>query len=329
MKHYQNKGEDVAKIFHMEVREKKRIGSNIFSRVSTRRGGSKYTSPYANLKPKEVRLMSGDVKVFNIYENLMNYNEFVKRPLEQQKAIMTKWREKFPNNEIIKGLGCGKTQYYRKIDELGLKNSYKKRVAVKTGENNSKEFNPNINLDEYKDNIIDIKLFKQISRNERATLLFHYLNTYTVKELSLEWNVTLQYIHNMRNKFKNLIKNGKMKLIEFSNVEEQKHVAITSKEDTDLKYDNIELPEVEPVEEVDEYTLDDVMNTPMKIEEFPKQNPVKFSSVINEMQKENGQSINIQFTKELTPMELIQQIQSLTFLLDHNQKYKIEFKVNN
>jgi hypothetical protein len=324
-KPYRGRGENIERIFYDDVRDKKRTGANIFKRVSSRKGGSKYVSPYANLKPKEIKQMSGDVVVFNIYETLMPIEKFTTRPKEQQIAIMRKWREKFQNNEIIKGLACSKPNYYKLLDELGLKNEYKPRVEAKrVGVNNGRVFNLEIDITKYRDEVIDIATFKQLSIVDRATLLLHYLETYTVIELSKFWEVDNQYIHTLKYRFNNDVKKGKYELKNLNKAEitEDNVEVIEESEQQELLTDNeieevVEDVPVEMVEEVETIIEQPIINTPIKSEPIAIESPQDFST------------INIQITEELTPMEMLQKVQAMSFLLDSNKKYKFQFKVGN
>ena len=110
--------EDVSRIFDMEVREKKRIGSNIFKRVSTRKGGSNMSTMRVPSQ-KEQRLLSGEMEVFNLNE-IISYSELLKKSESDQKLLLKHWREKYSNKEIYQRMGIDSNRLYRLLKKLEI-----------------------------------------------------------------------------------------------------------------------------------------------------------------------------------------------------------------
>lgn len=63
--------------------------------------------------------------------NILLYSEFKEFPLEEQKALIERWREKYPNKIIYKNMDMNHVNYYALLHNLGVKlQERKKRVKV-------------------------------------------------------------------------------------------------------------------------------------------------------------------------------------------------------
>jgi hypothetical protein len=190
-----NIDEDIQKIFEFDSKNKKRIGINIFSRVSTRKGGSgTLRTPYYFMNAKERKKLNGEVVTFNMYETILPKEEFFKLKKEDQKRIMSKWREKFETKEIIEKMGISKVLFYKLLNELGIelnkRKSKKDNVIVLTEEQ----------IQYYKENIIPYDMFLSLSNEQRAELLFHYIDNMNIssEELAKTWNIKTRNLYNFK-----------------------------------------------------------------------------------------------------------------------------------
>ncbi|MGR5954213.1 hypothetical protein ACT7DP_30075 [Bacillus paranthracis] len=78
---------NIERLFNEEIRDKKRIGSNIFSRVSTRKGGGNQalrTPSYFMKGSNKYKKLSGDVEVYNL-NDIIRYQEFQVKAEDKQK----------------------------------------------------------------------------------------------------------------------------------------------------------------------------------------------------------------------------------------------------
>jgi hypothetical protein len=96
--------EDIEKIFKEDIRDKKKAGNGVFSRrghgVKHGISGALRTSSYY-MTNKEKKKLSGEVTVSNMYETILTRTEFELKDRDTQKAMLTRWRELFPNQKIM------------------------------------------------------------------------------------------------------------------------------------------------------------------------------------------------------------------------------------
>jgi len=110
-------------IFDLEVKEKK--NQAYMNRAKTgSRGGSKsrkgMNTPYDYLTTKEKRKLNGEVSGFNMYETILEHQEFELKEIEMQKILLTRWRELYDNKKIMAEMGLPNAQYYKLVNSLGL-----------------------------------------------------------------------------------------------------------------------------------------------------------------------------------------------------------------
>ncbi len=103
--------ENIEKIFKEDIREKKKAGSGAFH---MRGKGVKHglsgalRTPYHFMKTREKNKLNGPVEVYNMYETIINWNEFMAKEEETQKLMLTRWRELYPNEKIMAELAEGR-----------------------------------------------------------------------------------------------------------------------------------------------------------------------------------------------------------------------------
>jgi len=114
---------DFNKLFYQDVREKKRIGSNIH-KAKGKRGyvGKLYlTSDLLKGKAKRQYKQNGKVVTWNMYDTIMDYSEFMELEESQQKKTLEEYRKRFTNKEIMEKWQLNNDQYYAKtVKRLGV-----------------------------------------------------------------------------------------------------------------------------------------------------------------------------------------------------------------
>lgn len=187
--------EDISKLFAMEVREKKRIGSNIFKRVSTRRGGTDMSSMRVPTV-KQQKELSGKVSTFNM-KKIIPFEELQNKSNKDQKMLLEFWRNQYKTVEILSELGIDKNKYYKLLNKLGIeRNSRNQNIIYERTAMSEKELESYL---EDKENLLDYELFRIITSEQQDVLLAEYLNRYTsVPKLVDAWKGsqagTLYYI---------------------------------------------------------------------------------------------------------------------------------------
>lgn len=190
---------NIERLFHEEIRDKKRIGSNIFSRVSTRKGGGNQalrTPSYFMKGSNKYKKLSGDVEVYNL-NDIISYQEFSDKDKSQQKMFMGTWKAKYKAKEIQDKMGISKNVYYKILENLGLPTETRRGRHPK----NAKPEDLHVILSDeemskYMDDFIDFPLFKQLPKHQQIPLLESYLKDFPVQsELAKVWGADLKYVY--------------------------------------------------------------------------------------------------------------------------------------
>jgi len=111
------------RMFHEDIREKRKIGRGSFNRVGK---GVKHTmrgikTPYDFMSTKEKKKLNSEVREFNMYENILDRQEFDKHDKDTQRAMLIKWRELYQNVDIMAGMGIrGSNTFHNLIKEFDL-----------------------------------------------------------------------------------------------------------------------------------------------------------------------------------------------------------------
>lgn len=113
---------DIQKMFEQEVREKKRIGSNIYSRTGTRGYTGTIRSAHDLLKGKAKREYEGNGKVVttNIYDRILPKEEFYALETHMKKNMFSYWYLTYGIKAIQEGMGVGCQTVYNILNELGI-----------------------------------------------------------------------------------------------------------------------------------------------------------------------------------------------------------------
>jgi hypothetical protein len=117
---------EIEKLFKDDIREKKKTGSGAFHMrgKGVRHGfNGALRTPYHFMKTKEKNKLNGEVECFNMYETIIPWNEFDLKDKDQQKVLLTRWRELYPNQKIMDELGEGMGRKFNTQSFADLVNS--------------------------------------------------------------------------------------------------------------------------------------------------------------------------------------------------------------
>ncbi|MFI8671855.1 hypothetical protein ACIGIJ_18550 [Bacillus paranthracis] len=243
--------EDVERLFREEIRNKKRVGSNIFSRVSTRKGGSNQAlrTPYLYMTRKERKNLNGEVRVYNM-SDIISYDEFINKSEKEQRELLVFWRKNFKTKEIIEGMGVSKNPIYKLLDKYDIP-----RVDARGRGSNNIAISQD-EIDRYKNEMIPYEEFRKLNSAQKDELLEVYLDRYVaVAELSRNWTGSdVGYLYSIKNRIDK--KKKKLEAIDdnaVQNEEVNEEAVITSPDETVInpvitdtesssadKYDNID-----------------------------------------------------------------------------------------
>src|ERR1700752_912623 len=128
---------DIQIMWEQEVREKKRIGSNIYSRTGTRGYTGTIRSAHDLLKGKAKKQYEGNSKVVttNIYDKILPKAEFYALETHIKKNMFSYWYLTHGIKAIQEGMGVGCQTVYNILDELGIERKGKKGRPTRTGVN--------------------------------------------------------------------------------------------------------------------------------------------------------------------------------------------------
>jgi hypothetical protein len=189
--------ENIEKLFKQEVRDKKKIGTNIFSRVSTRKGGSRQAlkTPYLYMSTKERKQLNGEVVSYNM-NDVMDYKKFKEQPLEEQKRLMLHWRKLHKTQDIQDQMGISRTVFYKVIN----------RLDIPKENTNIKRFDKIILTDDevekYSKEFLEYNKYKQLTLEQQAQLLEAYIEDYGgVRAVQREWEGSDEgYLYGVRSR---------------------------------------------------------------------------------------------------------------------------------
>lgn len=125
---------EIEKLFYQDASQKKRIGANIFRRVSTRRGGSNMSSMKVPTK-KQMREWSGDVVEYNL-NTILNVDDFEKLTDSDKKLYLEFWRKEYKTVDIIEQMGINKNEFYRLLKRLDIKKAERRPLNKRTKDEN-------------------------------------------------------------------------------------------------------------------------------------------------------------------------------------------------
>ncbi|QRV11502.1 hypothetical protein JR311_20070 (plasmid) [Bacillus velezensis] len=190
----------IKRMFNEEVREKKRTGSGIFSRVSTRKGGSNKAlrTPYYYMSAKEKKELNGEaVTIYNMKE-IDHYNDFLKKSRKDQIELMTYWRKIYTVTEITNRMGISKGLFYKIIEQLGLKKRKLRKDVL--SEERLKEI---LTSPEF----IEFDFIKGINPSQRNVIINEYIKRVepqTIVSLFEKWEGSdIRYMYNHYRRFEN------------------------------------------------------------------------------------------------------------------------------
>ncbi|NRQ71987.1 hypothetical protein HQK17_28110 [Bacillus cereus] len=113
---------DVRKMMNQEIREKKRTASGVHGKTGKRGYVGKMMFPNDLMSAKEKRQYrkSSKVEVYNMYETMMSYEEFLKLPTKDQYNALKAYREKFGVTTVYKTWKIGANTFYKLVADLDL-----------------------------------------------------------------------------------------------------------------------------------------------------------------------------------------------------------------
>lgn len=160
-------------LYEEELRDKHRLAKQ-HKMSYNRKGKGKArlgTYDYLNREQRRALRESGKVKVWNMNE-ILDYEQFRVKPEDEQRRLLTHWRDKYKNDEIVKGMNLSDYKaLHRIVDRLKVP---LKRQPPKTAVNNppiSQEM-----FEEVKQNGVDYDTFIQINVEQRNRILYYWFH---------------------------------------------------------------------------------------------------------------------------------------------------------
>lgn len=324
--------ENIEKIFKQEVREKKRIGSNIFSRVSTRKGGSYFHVPYLHMSKKEQKKLSGEVRAYNMYE-IISIEEFKKKSKDEQKMLFEAWREKYTNTQIMKSMGISKGSFSKWMDELNIE---RKPSNLSRGISESEKIEVSEEeLESMKEELCDYETFKMLPLYQQEALFNVYYGTLYKKgkQLANAWDVNPSVIYSLQYKFNQ--KNKK----EEAKQQKSEQIVIEEQPKEEIKKEEIKAPAVQPI--VEQTAQEEVAVTLQeeKVEEAEEVvtiEPAYEVAEVKEQRKDsntvdvelNGQTFNFELKGEFDTKKFLKRMKFMMKMIeDEKSSFDIEIKI--
>lgn len=130
---------EAEKLFHEEVREKKRTASGVHHKTGKRGYTGKILFPtdFMSRKEKYNHRKAGKILSTNLYDSILTIDEFEQLETHEQRNMLQYWRTTYSNAEIKSKMGIHNSRYYGLVADLGLpkaprtnKNEIPKRKAI-------------------------------------------------------------------------------------------------------------------------------------------------------------------------------------------------------
>lgn len=141
---------NIERLLREDTLEKKRTGRGIFSAKGKRGYVGKMIFPtdLMSRKDKYNHRKAGKVVSFNMYETVIEFENFTDMQEEEQKRLLTEYRKRFPNKTVMDAWGIDHNKYYRIINDLGIKKEPRKSRKEDKTEDKTEEINYNEALGE-------------------------------------------------------------------------------------------------------------------------------------------------------------------------------------
>jgi len=166
--------DEIEKIWQEDIKDKRlRAGSKGSA-------SSKMRTTYDYMTAAEKRKLNGKVEVTNMYDLLLNKEEFEAYPEAKQTEIMTHWRTKYSNQKIMDSLGIHSPgQFNSLIEKLHVpkKNTWKR--SGKQKEAKAQNHSSALVASSDREKIMDSSSIDGLQLN--------YHGTYTAEQLSKIW----------------------------------------------------------------------------------------------------------------------------------------------
>lgn len=113
---------EAAKLFHNEVREKKKAASGVHSKTGKNGyvGNMRFPSDIMSRKEKMRYRRSSKVTITNMYDEILTIADFETLETYEQKNRLQYWRNTYTNKEILEQMGISNKKFYDLVKELDL-----------------------------------------------------------------------------------------------------------------------------------------------------------------------------------------------------------------
>jgi replicative superfamily II helicase len=113
---------EAERLFHNEVREKKKTASGVHHKTGKNGyvGTMRFPSDIMSRKDKMRYRRSSKVMTTNMYDEIIGIEEFEKLETYEQRNRLQYWRNKNNNKEILAGMGISSKRYYEIVAALDL-----------------------------------------------------------------------------------------------------------------------------------------------------------------------------------------------------------------
>lgn len=119
---------EIAKLLQLEVRDKKRTASGIHSKKGKRGYVGVMLTPldFMSRKEKYNYRKSSKVVVTNMYDTIINYEDFLNLSREEQRKHLIEYRNRFTNKDIASVWGVNNSRLSYLIDKLEIPKAARK-----------------------------------------------------------------------------------------------------------------------------------------------------------------------------------------------------------
>lgn len=188
---------DISKLFHEEVREKKRAANGVHGRTGRRGYVGKMVFPSDNLSKKEKNEYAkpSDVNSYNPREDVISFTTFLTFQKRKQRLFMEYWLKDFTSEYIRDQLQISTIEFNQLLTNLNclehlILSENKKTTKYKE-------------ITKMKNELLDYNAFKELPKNEQYSTFLSYLEKVEkISDLARIWEIEPHVVYNIKAKLK-------------------------------------------------------------------------------------------------------------------------------
>ncbi|AIY85283.1 hypothetical protein U729_3261 (plasmid) [Clostridium baratii str. Sullivan] len=340
-----NRDNDVERIFHMDVFEKKKSGRGVYNRASRKgfiRGGVK--TQYDFLSRSEKKLLNGEVIMSNVYDDIKNIPSLVELEKKDPQAItsiLKTIKAKHPVKKLTEHFGISMGKLYTLFNKYGVEYEIRsKKITPTAGTKNDKQVQTKLSIGAENNGALpDIaRRFKLMDKQQRKEYITDcVIKGYDTNDIAKATGLAAASISTYYSKYgidvvgiKEMIKKGELSvdsMNEQADTTNETKTVVVKNSDTIIEAQKVDEAEIhhEPTPVMDAETKR-ILDEQLKLIEQLKNEVLTLNNQLAE--EKNKQGISLSLNGLFTGEEIETKVLGLIGAIDKEFEYTVEFKLN-